>query len=217
MNFINPFPRVPFLYAPDDAAGATDAGAGAGEQPAEKTESQEHTDQTKEPEKKFSQADLDRIVQERLERAHKKTEEATAKAKSEAEAAALKEQGKFKELAEQNQKAAEEEKAKREALEAKMRSIELRGAFEKSAKELGIEFENESAAEDAFEKLDTTVVGEDLKGMKDAVKKLLKERPHFFKKTEAENIDARTKSRESAKGVLTDARKSELKQRFRVG
>lgn len=52
----------------------------------------------------FSQADVDRIVKERLERESSKAERAAAKAREEAEAKALAEQGKFKELAEQREK-----------------------------------------------------------------------------------------------------------------
>lgn len=46
----------------------------------------------------FTQADVDRIVKERLQRADAKAQTLAAKAKQEAEAAALAEQGKFKEL-----------------------------------------------------------------------------------------------------------------------
>lgn len=49
-------------------------------------------------EKRFTQAELDAIVKDRLERAGKKAADATAKAKADAEAAALAEQGKYKEL-----------------------------------------------------------------------------------------------------------------------
>lgn len=47
---------------------------------------------------RFTQADVDRIVKERLERADKKAAEAAIKAKADLEAQALAEQGKFKEL-----------------------------------------------------------------------------------------------------------------------
>lgn len=52
-------------------------------------------------EAKFTQADLERIVGERLERERRKTEAATAKAQEEAEAARLKEQGLWQKAAEQ--------------------------------------------------------------------------------------------------------------------
>lgn len=211
MNLFNLFPHIPFFYSPDDAAGTTADGAGAGEKPAETAESQDDTDKSKEPpEKKFTQADLDRIVKERLDRERKKSEDAAAKAKADADQAALKEQGQFKELAEQ-------EKTKREQIEAELRSIKLRGAFEKASSNLGLEFVNDAAEQDAFGKLDAETVGDDLKGMDEAVKALLKDHSYYFKKIATEDIDAKTKKRESAKGVLTDARKSELKQRFRVG
>lgn len=51
-------------------------------------------------ERTFNQADVDKIVKERLEREKAKTEAAAQKARQEAEAQALAEQGKWKELAE---------------------------------------------------------------------------------------------------------------------
>ena len=53
--------------------------------------------------KKFTQADIDRIVTERLERASKKAEKDAEKLKSEAEEKALAEQKKFETLAEKRQ------------------------------------------------------------------------------------------------------------------
>ncbi len=53
-------------------------------------------------EKKFTQADIDRIVEERLGRAARKAEETQRKAEETAAANALKEQGEFKTLAEKH-------------------------------------------------------------------------------------------------------------------
>lgn len=47
----------------------------------------------------FTQADLDRIIKDRLDQERAKGEKAAAKAKADAETAALAEQGKFKEIA----------------------------------------------------------------------------------------------------------------------
>lgn len=77
-------------------------------------------------EKRFSQADFDRLLSERLEREKKKGETAAQKAKEEAEAAALAEQQKWQQLAEKHglkaktleEQAEAEAKAKAE-LEAK--------------------------------------------------------------------------------------------------
>lgn len=52
-------------------------------------------------EKKFSQADVERIIKERLERERKKAEQDRQKAEEDARAKALKEQGEFKQLAEE--------------------------------------------------------------------------------------------------------------------
>jgi len=53
--------------------------------------------------KTFTQADIDRIVKERLDRAQRQADEKMAKAQAETEAKALAEQGKFKELYEKQQ------------------------------------------------------------------------------------------------------------------
>lgn len=53
-------------------------------------------------EAKFTQADIERIIAERLDRERKKAEEKAAKAQAEAEAKALAEQNQFKELAEKH-------------------------------------------------------------------------------------------------------------------
>lgn len=59
-------------------------------------------DQQKPEEKQFTQADIERIIAERLDRERKKAEEKAAKAQAEAEAKALAEQNQFKELAEKH-------------------------------------------------------------------------------------------------------------------
>jgi len=58
---------------------------------------------TVQADKTFTQADVDRIVKERLQRAEAKAQETAQKATQEAEAKALAEQGKFKELYEKLQ------------------------------------------------------------------------------------------------------------------
>jgi membrane protein involved in colicin uptake len=55
-------------------------------------------------EKKFTQAEIDAIVKERLTREEKKREEAAAKARAEAEAEAAKKNGEYQKLAEQREK-----------------------------------------------------------------------------------------------------------------
>ena len=199
MNLINSLiPRNLFLYSPDPAGGGsaeTDSGTGGGDKPAEKADEHPEGEKHETPEeKKFSQADVDRILKERLERERKKSEEAAAKLKADAEAKTLAEKGEFKELA-------EKEKAEREKAETELRSLKLQGAFEKSARKLNVEFQNENAAKDAFAKLDAASVGDDLKGMDDAVKKLLKDYPYLFKEISAEEIDATVKGKETVQAV----------------
>lgn len=57
-------------------------------------------------EKRFSQADLDRLIKERLDRERDKAEKTAAKAREESEAASLAEQQKWQELAEKHGKKA---------------------------------------------------------------------------------------------------------------
>lgn len=72
-----------------------DSGAGSGAQPGDTT----GTNGGSQPQT-FTQADVDRIVQERLRRAEEKAAEATRKAQQAAEEKALKENQQFKELSE---------------------------------------------------------------------------------------------------------------------
>lgn len=65
----------------------------------------------------FSQADLDRIVAERLERAERKAAEKAEKARADAEAKALKEQGEYQKLFEKAQAELEQERQARKAAE----------------------------------------------------------------------------------------------------
>lgn len=68
-------------------------------------------------EKKFTQAELEQHIKDRLEREKKKTEEATAKAKADAEAEAAKKNGEFQKLAEQREKELAEATSKLKGLE----------------------------------------------------------------------------------------------------
>lgn len=79
-----------------------DKGTGSGEddKQTEDATGDNGGDDKKSAEPKFTQADIDRIVTERLERERKKSDDKAQKAKEEAEAKALEEQQKFQELAE---------------------------------------------------------------------------------------------------------------------
>jgi hypothetical protein len=67
--------------------------------------------------KTFTQTELDAIVTERLQRAQRKAEEATAKARTEAERKAQEEQGQFQKLAESLKAELEQERQARKAAE----------------------------------------------------------------------------------------------------
>jgi len=81
-------------------------------------------------ERTFTQADLDRIVTERLDREREKSKKDAAKAQADAEAKVLAEQGKYKELFEKQQ--AELEAERRTAREASMRLMQRDAAGQTS-------------------------------------------------------------------------------------
>ncbi|MED3649959.1 hypothetical protein [Heyndrickxia sporothermodurans] len=74
-----------------------------------------------EPEKRFTQADIDRIVKERIDRERKKAEEAIAKEREEAERKKLEEQNEFKSLYEKER--AEKEAIIKESEATKLESL----------------------------------------------------------------------------------------------
>lgn len=84
--------------------------------------------------KTFTQADVDRIVKERLEREKKKREEAIQKERDEAERKRLEEQGEYKELAEKLQ--AQLDAYKEDALKAKKEALLVKAGY--SDKQVGV-------------------------------------------------------------------------------
>jgi hypothetical protein len=70
--------------------------------------------------KTFTQTELDAIVTERLQRAQRKAEEQTAKAKTEAERKAAEEQGQYQKLAESLKAELEQERQERQKTERKV-------------------------------------------------------------------------------------------------
>ena len=91
-----------------------ESGAGSGEKPVDGPEAvadqakaeagnDANKDAPKTEEKQFSQADVDRIVKERLDRERKKSEKTTAKAKKDAEDAALAKNQEWEQLATKRQ------------------------------------------------------------------------------------------------------------------
>ncbi len=116
----------------------------------------------------FTQTDVDRIVSERLQRAERKAQEATAKATAEAEKRAAEEQGKWKELYEKTQAEAETERTAR-------RNLEMATLKERVARTLGLP-----------EKLAGRLQGEDEESLTADAKSILAELP----KPAAPNINS---------------------------
>lgn len=75
----------------------------------------------------FTQADLDRIIKDRLDKERSKSEQAQAKAKADAEAQALAEQGKYKEIADKLQADLQAAQAAVKANEIKMLQMKVAG------------------------------------------------------------------------------------------
>jgi len=91
-----------------------------------------------------------------------------------------------------------------ETLKASYQAVLMRGAFEKTARALKLEFASETAMETAYKLLDKDTVGEDGEGMKDAVATLQKEHAYLFGKgAQPPTTDAQQKGRTS--GELTSA------------
>ena len=81
--------------------------------------------------KTFTQAEVDALIAQRLERSKRQTEEATIKARTEAERKAAEQQGEF-------QKLYEAEKAQREATEQRAAALELAAMRREVADRLGV-------------------------------------------------------------------------------
>lgn len=102
---------------PDDAAGKDHKGGDAGGD-----------------DKKFTQADVNAIVKERLERERKKAESEAQKLREEAEAEALKKQGDFQKLAEKHEARVKELEAEQATLKATSEQADkYKAALEKYA------------------------------------------------------------------------------------
>ena len=103
----------------------TEQAADATAAQADKTTTQTLADKT------FTQADVDRIIKERLQRESTKAENLAQKAREEAEAKALADQGKFKELYEKLQ-------ADKQAADQRIKDMELTAMRREVATRLGL-------------------------------------------------------------------------------
>jgi hypothetical protein len=155
----------------------------------------EGTQETEKATRTFTQAELDQIVKDRLEKANKAAEKKAADARAEAERKAAEEQGNFKTLYEQ-------EKTAREAAETERKQMERERLLDKVAAKHALP-----------ERLRNKLEGETEDELEaDAIElaKLLKPAQQG-----APNIDATTRGAQFG-GELTDAKKNELAQRFRI-
>jgi hypothetical protein len=87
------------------------------EEEREEERTEEEPKQPEEPTGRFTQDDVDRIVSERLKREREKQDKDREKAEQKAREEALKEQGKFKEIAEQHERTIEEKDGQIEVLQ----------------------------------------------------------------------------------------------------
>jgi hypothetical protein len=141
-----------------------------------------------EPAKTFTQAELDAIVTDRLQRAQRKAEEATKKATEAAQAQALKEQGEYQKLFEQAQ-------AKLQEVEQRAKALELAGLRRKIADDLKFPV-------DFLDRVRGETEEEITADMRDFLAKL--------PKPAAPNINAGNGSGKGGAGVLSD---EELEQK----
>jgi len=209
---LHPFKLNTLLYSPDPSP--------AGDPPKEDTADDKEEKPTDEKKKvEFTseqQAEVDRIVRERLERAKTKAEaearNAADKAAADATASTLKEKGEFEKLATTEKARADAEKTRADKLEDELSALKMRSAFDATAAKLQIKFANDAAKADAFEKITPDEVGEDFGGMEAALKKLRKERPHWFETPEAENLDGKTRGaggKQAVSEALVTAKRSQ--------
>ena len=209
---LDPFKLNTLLYSPDPAP--------AGDPPKEEEAADKEEKPTDEKKKvEFSpeqQAEVDRIVKERLERAKTKAEveakKAADKAAADATASTLKEKGEFEKLANAEKARADKVEAELNTLRSELSAMRMRSAFDATAAKLQIKFANDAAKADAFEKITLDEVGEDFGGMEAALKKLRKERPHWFETPEAENLDGKTRGaggKQSVSEALVTAKRSQ--------
>lgn len=91
-----------------------------------------------------------------------------------------------------------------EKLRKENQALVLRGTFEKTARELKLEFANETAQDDAFRMLDAEILGEDGAGIKDALSELQKSRPYLFSKVTPPETDAQRKGKNVGELTVTE-------------
>ncbi len=171
-----------------------------------KEEEENSEDEEKEPTAEELKAQLEEkekhiksLNKESAER--RKKLEAFEKAEADRKAAELTEV----EKAEAKAKVAEAEKLK---LEQENKLLKMQSSFNSKVRELKLEFVNETAAQDAFKALDVEAIGDDLAGMGDAIKTLIKDRPYLFGKPDQNqqfNNDGSKKGKGSQEALNADA------------
>jgi len=112
-------------------------------------------------------------------------------------------------------KSAAEKRA--EEAEQKAKALELQRKFDRAVAGMSISFANDKAAEDAFEHLDLSLVGEDMSGINKAIEQLQKERPHYFGQPSTQvNTDARERGKRQTTKEDEEAQKAKIIQRFNI-
>jgi hypothetical protein len=123
------------LFNAEGGSGGSDPNAGgAGSEGGQGAEG----GQGGEPEKRFTQAELDAIIKDRLAKEKRKADEKADEARKEAERKALEEQGKYKEMYEQLQKDLEAEKGN--ALANKKQALLVAEGYTKEQAEKYVKF-----------------------------------------------------------------------------
>ena len=92
-----------------------------------------------------------------------------------------------------------------ETLRKDKQSLLMQSKFDRLVREMKLEFANEKAQEDAYQKLDVETVGEDGAGMKNALTALQKDRPYLFSKLLPPETDATQKGKQSTEITSAEA------------
>ena len=204
---------APCLYRPPDGGGSGGGGGGSGDPPSGNAPQQTGDvtgagDKTKPKDGRVEfteeqQAKIDEIVVERLERAKSKweseQEEAQKKAEAEAEQKRLEEQAEWQKLAERRAEETATAQAEAQRLSEEMASVRIRHAVEILAAEMGFQ-----SPGDAFGLADLAGVkiSEDgeVRGVKEALEKLVKDKPYLLKKAHGGIGTPRPTSQRTAPG-----------------
>ncbi len=227
------FDRMVFFKEGDEESVADDedaAGDESAEDESQEDESADDGDKKKSKDKKKVQwtpelqSELDRraagIKKKAKEEAAAELKAQQAKDKAKEDSDKLKAEGKFEEAAKLEKTAREKAEKDLEEANGKLKKLGLQDKFADAAEELNLGFVSKKAAQDAFDKLDPEVLGEDGEGMKKALAKVHKEFDYYFDTPDDDEedtgTDGKSKGKRQKQEEMTKERKADLAKRLRI-